>query len=208
MSGKAEDKAELQRMCGLEERPDTPIIAMVSRLAAHKGFDLVMRILDELIKYNDVQFVLLGTGDFAIENYFRDLERRYPGKVCAMLEYNKALSKKIYAGADMFLMPSKSEPCGLAQMIASRYATVPVVRRCGGLADTIYPFNEYTGEGNGFSFNNYNAHDMKNVIDYALLMYKDKEKWKTVMNNAITTDFSWAASAGKYIELYKKIIRK
>ncbi len=206
LSGKAADKRELQQLCGFEEDPEIPIIAMVSRLAAHKGFDLVCRVLEEIVCQNRVQFVLLGTGEQALEHYFTDLAYRYPDKVCVKLEYNKVLSKKFYAGADLFLMPSKSEPCGLAQMIASRYGTVPVVRECGGLADTIRPYNEYDETGNGFSFANYNAHDMKHVIDYALAMYSDKAKWRKLVRNVMNVDFSWSVSAKKYIDIYRSLM--
>ena len=206
MSGKAVDKADLQRTCGLVENPNFPIIAMVSRLASHKGFDLVRRVIEEIVNYGNVQFVLLGTGERELEDFFRGLEHRHPGMVCAWIEYNKSVSKKIYAGADLFLMPSKSEPCGLAQMIASRYATVPIVRQCGGLADTIKPFNEYEGTGNGFSFSNYNAHDMKNVINYALSVYFDAPKWRSLLKNVISVDFSWNVSAKKYIDIYKSLM--
>ncbi len=206
LSGKAEDKAELQRLCGFKVDPATPIIAMVSRLAAHKGFDLVRHVLEEIIMKNDVQFVLLGTGETVLEEYFKDLAMRYPEKVCIKLEYNKVLSKKFYAGADMFLMPSKSEPCGLSQMIASRYGTVPIVRECGGLADTIKAYNEYDGSGNGFSFKNYNAHEMMKVINYALTMYSDKSKWTQLVRNVMKVDFSWNVSAKKYIDIYSALL--
>lgn len=206
LAGKAIDKAELQKYAGFKVKEDIPIIAMVSRLASHKGFDLVKHVLEEIIINNDIQFILLGTGEEALEKYFTYLADKYPEKVCVKLEFNKVLSKKIYAGADMFLMPSKSEPCGLSQMIASRYGTVPIVRECGGLADTIRAFNEYTGEGNGFSFKRYNAHDMKNVIDYALVMYKDDAKWSHLVKNVMKMDFSWNVSAKKYIDIYKKLL--
>ena len=206
MSGKGDDKAELQKIAGFEIKPDTPIIAMVSRLASHKGFDLVKCVLEEIIVNNDVQFVLLGTGETELENYFKDLAYRHPDKVCIKLEFNKALSKKFYAGADLFLMPSKSEPCGLSQMIASRYGTVPIVRECGGLADTIHAYNENDGSGNGFSFKNYNAHDMMHVINYALQMYHDHSKWSNLVENVMKTDFSWNVSAKKYIDIYNKLV--
>lgn len=206
MSGKAADKEELQSIAGFENKPDTPIIAMVSRLASHKGFDLVKCVLEEIIVKNDVQFVLLGTGETELENYFKDLAYRYPDKVCIKLEFNKALSKKLYAGADMFLMPSKSEPCGLSQMIASRYGTVPIVRECGGLADTIHAYNENDGSGNGFSFTNYNAHDMMHVIDYALDMYRDHSKWTNLVENVMKIDFSWNVSAKRYIDIYDSLV--
>ncbi len=206
MSGKAVDKAELQKLAGFEEKPDTPIIAMVSRLASHKGFDLVKCVLEEIIAKNDVQFVLLGTGETELEEYFRYLAEKYPSQVCVRFEFNKALSKKFYAGADLFLMPSKSEPCGLSQMIASRYGTVPIVRACGGLADTIEPYNEYDGSGNGFRFDNYNAHDMMHVIDYALSLYREHSKWSDLVKNVMNVDFSWNVSAKKYIDIYKNML--
>ncbi len=205
-SGKAKDKEELQMLCGFESAPDTPLIVMVSRLAAHKGFDLVRRILEEFLVHNDVQFALLGTGEYELEDYFSDLTRRHGDKCHAILEYNKALSKKFYAGADLFLMPSKSEPCGLAQMIASRYGAVPVVRETGGLADTIHPYNVNTGEGNGFSFANYNAHEMMHVLEEALALFRNKEAWDTLVTRVMKMDFSWEASAGQYIELYRSML--
>lgn len=206
MSGKAVDKAELQELCGFDVDPDTPIIAMVSRLASHKGFDLVRHVLEEIIVKNKVQFVLLGTGETDLESYFKNLAHRYPKQVAIKLEYNKALSKKFYAGADMFLMPSKSEPCGLSQMIASRYGTVPIVRECGGLADTIHAYDETNGSGNGFSFTNYNAHDMMNVIGYALKLYSDQSKWSGLVKNVMNVDFSWNVSAKKYIDIYNSLM--
>ena len=206
MAGKAADKAELQEICGLDVNPDTPIIAMVSRLASHKGFDLVKHVLEEIIVTNNVQFVLLGTGEAEFENYFKDLAYRYPKQVAIRLEYNKALSKKFYAGADLFLMPSKSEPCGLAQMIASRYGTVPIVRECGGLADTIKPYNEYEETGNGFTFTNYNAHDMMHTINYAIKLYCDHSKWSNLVKNVMKIDFSWNVSAKRYIDIYTSLV--
>ena len=202
LSGKAVDKAELEDVCGFAHAPDTPIVAMVSRLASHKGFDLVRCVLEEIVTTENVRFVLLGTGEVALEEFFRDLAARYPDRVAIRLEYNKALSKKFYAGADLFLMPSKSEPCGLSQMIASRYGTVPLVRECGGLADTIRPYNEYEETGNGFTFTNYNAHDMMNVIRYALRLFADHSKWDKLVKNAMNVDFSWNVSAKRYIDIY------
>ncbi len=206
MAGKADCKAELQELCGFDVSADTPVIAMVSRLASHKGFDLVKHILEEFIIHNKVQFVLLGTGETELENFFAALAFRYPKQVCVKLEYNKALSKKFYAGADLFLMPSKSEPCGLSQMIASRYGTVPVVRECGGLADTIRPYNEHDGSGNGFTFTNYNAHDMMHVLEYALSLYADHTKWDELVGNVMKVDFSWTVSAKKYIDIYTSLV--
>ena len=206
LSGKVKDKLDLQRACGFREDPDVPLIAMVSRLASHKGFDLVRHIIEEFVLQNDVQFALLGTGEYELEDFFGALANKYPEKVCAKLEYNKSLSKKFYAGADMFLMPSKSEPCGLAQMIASRYGTVPVVRETGGLYDTIKGYNRYTGEGNGFSFANYNAHEMKHILEEALQLYRNKDAWNALVKNVMAVDFSWNSSAEKYISLYTSMM--
>jgi starch synthase len=202
--GKAENKAELQRILGLPESPTTPIIAMVSRLASHKGFDLVRRVLEEMLQWN-IQFVLLGTGEAALEEYFNDLAIRYPSKVGVVLAFNKALSKQIYAGADMFLMPSKSEPCGLSQMIASVYGAVPIVREIGGLYDTIKPFNPETGEGNGITFVSYNAHDMMDAVRRAVTLYENGDQWNALTYNAMTHDFSWAASAKGYFGIYNTL---
>ncbi len=204
-SGKAQNKAELQRLFGLPEAPEVPIIAMVSRLASHKGFDLVKYAMERLLT-NNVQFVLLGTGETELENFFSNLQRQYPDKVGVKLIYNKDLSKKIYAGADLFLMPSKSEPCGLAQMIASRYGTVPIVREVGGLFDTIHPFNPVTGEGNGLTFCNYDALDMLDAILRGISLYQDEKKWKILRRNVMEIDFSWNASAIRYFDLYQDLL--
>ncbi len=204
ISDKAENKKALQRRFGLPERDDVPLIAMVSRLASHKGFDLVRHVADDILS-GDVQLVLLGTGEAELEDFFSDLARRYPEKCGVMLAFNKDLAKQIYASADIFLMPSKSEPCGLAQMIASRYGTVPVVRETGGLYDTIKPYNPETGEGNGITFVTYNAHDMLNAIHRACAFYNDADRWSELVKNAMSVDFSWNASAKKYLEMYDNL---
>ncbi len=198
VSNKAICKEELQRMLNLPVKPDTPIIAMITRLVAHKGLDLVREVIEQVLR-QDVQFVLLGTGDSTYENYFSDLARRYPGKVVSIISFNSDLSRKIYSGADLFLMPSKSEPCGLSQMISSRYGTVAIVRETGGLRDSIQP---YGAGGNGFTFHDYNAYDMLYVINEALGVYRNKEAWKELQKKAMLTDFSWATSAKYYIGLY------
>ena len=198
VSNKSICKEELQRMLNLPVKPDTPIIAMITRLVAHKGLDLVREVIEQVLR-QDVQFVLLGTGDSTYENYFSDLARRYPGKVVSIISFNSDLSRKIYSGADLFLMPSKSEPCGLSQMIASRYGTVAIVRETGGLRDSIQP---YGAGGNGFTFHDYNAYDMLYVINEALGVYRNKEAWKELQKKAMLTDFSWATSAKYYIGLY------
>ena len=205
LSGKAVCKKELQALAGLPQDEKIPVVSMVSRLASHKGFDLVQYIIPEILSFG-IQFVLLGTGESDIENYFVDLQNRYPKQVRVFLEFNKDLSKKIYAGSDIFLMPSKSEPCGLAQMISSRYGTVPVVRETGGLYDTIKPYNKYTGEGNGFTFANYNAHEMKDAIGRAVELFKDEQKWNDIVRKIMNIDFSWNCSAEKYVDLYKKLV--
>ena len=199
--GKAVNKAALQREFGLPERPDVPVIAMVSRLASHKGFDLVRRVADEIMQ-NDLQFVLLGTGECELEDFFGELGRRYPDKCGVKLAFDKKLAKQIYAGADIFLMPSKSEPCGLAQMIASRYGTVPIVRETGGLYDTIKAYNTTEQTGNGITFRTYNAHDMLDAVRRAISFYNDKAEWSVLVSNAMRMDFSWSASAKKYLEMY------
>ena len=207
LKGKIECKRQLQEMCGLEQNPEVPVVSMISRLASHKGFDLVKFILPEMLDLG-IQFVLLGTGEYELEEYFKSIQARYPDKVKVFLEFNKDLSKKIYAGSDIFLMPSKSEPCGLSQMICSAYGTVPVVRETGGLYDTIKPYNMYNGEGNGFTFANYNAHEMKDAVARAVDLYKDKKKWSALVKTAMETDFSWNVSANKYIEMYRNVINK
>ncbi len=200
MSNKAVNKAELQKMLNLPEKPDTPVISMISRLVSHKGFDLVLNIIEELLQ-SDVQFVVLGTGDSYYENFFKDLARRYPDKMSAQIMFNNDLSRKIYAGSDIFLMPSKSEPCGLSQMIACRYATIPVVRETGGLYDSIKPLQ------NGYTFTNYNAHDMLYVIREAVSDYKNKDVWSKLMYRAATSDFSWTNSAKQYEALYMSMLK-
>jgi len=199
--GKSICKKELQKMLGLPEK-DVPMIAMITRLVAHKGLDLVCQTIESVLQ-EDVQFVLLGTGDSYYENFFGDLAKRYEGKMSCIIAFNGDLSRKIYSGADIFLMPSKSEPCGLSQMISSRYATVPIVRETGGLFDSIKP---YGNGGNGFTFANYNAEDMRYVIFEAVSLFKDKEKWQQLMKKAATTDFSWQKSADDYKALYLKTL--
>ena len=205
LGGKAQNKAELRRRFGLEEDASAPVIAMVSRLAEHKGLELVMCVADEIVG-DGAQFVLLGTGEYRYEEFFRNFAYRHPGRAGISISYDRKLSKLIYAGADMFLMPSKSEACGLAQMIASRYGTVPIVRETGGLYDTIKP---YTPEGgNGFTFANFNAHDMLYVIREAEAVYRYKSKWNALVKKIMKIDFSWNASAKKYLETYDKLLGK
>ncbi len=196
--GKSICKSEMQKMFGLPVK-DVPVIGMITRLVSHKGIELVKTVAEDIL-HEDIQLVFLGTGDVAYENYFRDLGRKYESKVSANIAFNPDLSRKIYSGADIFLMPSISEPCGLSQMIASRYATVPIVRETGGLYDSIKP---YGAGGNGFTFASCNPYDMLYVIHEALDTYKKKEEWQALMKKAATTDFSWLHSAEEYKKLYE-----
>lgn len=201
LSGKKICKAELQKMLGLPVREDVPMIAIISRLVSHKGIDLVKGVIESLLS-QDVQVVILGKGETSYENFFSHIASCYQGKCATVIAFNQDLSRKIYSGADIFLMPSKMEPCGLAQMISSRYGTVPVVRETGGLNDSIKP---YTGEsGNGFTFHDYNAHDMLYVINEAIRTYYDKNAWETLVKRVMTTDFSWGNQAGEYEKIYNK----
>ena len=190
-------KTELQKMLGLPVK-DVPMIAMISRLVSHKGLDLVKTVAEDIL-HEDIQFVLLGTGDVSYEECFKDLGRRYEGKASVNIAFNGDLSRKIYSGADLFLMPSLSEPCGLSQMIASRYATVPVVRETGGLYDSIKP---YGAGGNGFTFSSCNPYDMLYVIHEAIDTYKNKAAWVDLMKKVLSVDFSWSRSAEEYKKLY------
>ena len=201
--GKAFNKAELQKELGLPIKPDTPVIGIVSRLVKHKGFDLVTRVFEEILQ-EDVQFVILGSGDWEFETFFHDMAAKYPDKVSCVLGFVPALAHKIYAAADIFLMPSQSEPCGLAQMVALRYGTIPIVRETGGLNDTIKDSGD--GEGNGFTFKLFNAHDMLDAVRRALQGYANKEGWEILKERAMKCDNSWGKSANEYIRLYKSIL--
>ena len=196
-------KEELQKMFNLPVKPDTPMIAIISRLVAHKGLDLVRTVIEEVLR-QDVQVVILGKGDSAYENYFSDLARKYVGKLVTVIAFNPDLSRKIYSGADLFLMPSKSEPCGLSQMIASRYGTVPIVRETGGLYDSIKPVGN---GGNGFTFANYNAYDMLYVIREAINCYHNKEFWPQLVKRVMQVDFSWQRSAKEYEKVYGEMLK-
>ncbi len=202
ISGKAVNKAELQKEMGLPKKADTALIGIVSRLVGHKGLDLVQHIFEELLE-NDVQFVILGSGEWQYENFFRQMQEKYPDKVAIRTGFIPELAHKIYAGADIFLMPSKSEPCGLAQMVALRYGTVPIVRETGGLNDTIKDSGD--NMGNGFTFKQYNAHDMMYAVKRSLDGYKDKDGWAILRRRAMECDNSWAKSAGEYIKLYRSL---
>ncbi len=206
LSGKAACKKALQEELGLEVNPDLPIIGMVGRLSSQKGLDLVDYIITDLMAER-VQFVVLGMGESRYVNLFSWAEGEYRGRVAARFTMDAGLAHRIYAGCDMFLMPSQFEPCGLSQMIAMRYGTVPIVRETGGLRDTVLSYNEYTGAGNGFSFFNYNAHDMLHVIQRALGYYRDnKDVWTLLQKRGMEGDYSWDRSAAKYVELYRGLI--
>ena len=197
-------KQDVQRLFGLPESPQTPLVAMISRLAAHKGFDMVRMVMERMMNL-DLQFVLLGTGESELENFFDGVQRRYPHKCKVMLAYNKAVAKRIYAGADIFLMPSKSEPCGLAQMMACRYGTVPVVHEVGGLYDTIKAYDPTTGKGNGVTFKSCDPDDLFDAVMRALALYGDEKNWRKITTNAMSSDFSWQSSARAYLDLYSSI---
>ena len=175
---------------------------MVTRMTEQKGFDLVACCLDELMSHEDMQFVLLGSGDERFENFMRAAEYRYKGRLAAYIGYNEELAHLVYAGSDFFLMPSRFEPCGLSQMIAMRYGSLPIVRETGGLRDTVMPYNKYTGEGNGFSFANYDAWEMRDTVKYALSCWNDKEAMRGLINNAMLADFGFELSAQEYAKLY------
>ena len=203
LNGKAKDKKHLQEISGLEIRADVPVISMVSRLVDMKGVELVKQCIGGVLN-NDVQLVILGTGDREYEDFFRWLASAYPGKVAAHITFNGKLSHEIYAGSDIFLMPSMSEPCGLAQMIACRYGTVPIIRETGGLKDSIKDCS--TGEGNGFTFATKNQADLYDAIMRALALYNNKEQWSALVKYIMGLDFSWKKSADAYMQIYKDLI--
>ena len=203
---KSKNKVALQKELGLTVDDKKMMIGIVSRLTDQKGFDLIAYIMDELCQ-DDVQIVVLGTGEERYENMFRHFDWKYNEKVSANIYYSDALSHKIYAAADAFLMPSLFEPCGLSQLMALRYGTVPIVRETGGLKDTVEPYNEYESTGTGFSFTNYNAHEMLGTIRYAEKIYYDKKReWNKIVDRGIASDFSWDISAKKYTEMYDWLI--
>lgn len=200
--GKAVCKAKLQEELGLEVRDDRPLMVMVTRLTRQKGLDLVMYALDRILS-GGVQVAVLGTGDRDYEDGLRYFQDKYPGTMAARIEFDPALSQRMYAAADMFLMPSKFEPCGLSQIIAMRYGTLPIVRETGGLKDTVQPYNEFTGEGTGFSFSNFNGDEMGDaVFRAARLFWDNREAWNQLVTQAMSQDFSWTRSADKYLDLY------
>lgn len=202
---KKENKLKLQEELGLELDADKPMIGLIGRLVAHKGIDIVQFVLDEMMS-EDIQLVLIGKGDPGYQRYFMQKMEQYRGRLHTFIGFSPDLANKLYASADMFLMPSKSEPCGLAQMIALRYGTIPIVRETGGLKDSVRPFDLDTGEGNGFTFNSYNAHDMLGAVRRALAAYADGTLWRAVVKNAFASDFGWEKSAVEYINLYKNML--
>ena len=206
LSGKKANKAALQKELGLSVRESAFVIGIVSRLTEQKGFYLVSYIMDDLVSQLDVQIVILGTGESKFENVFHHFHSQYPDKVSAYIGYSEEKAHKIYASADAFLMPSLFEPCGLSQMISMRYGTIPIVRETGGLKDTVQAYNEYENTGTGFSFCNFNADDMKYVVEYAYHVFRDERKaWEDMMQRAMAQDFSWNKSAGEYEKLYDSL---
>ncbi|MBQ6061191.1 MAG: glycogen synthase GlgA [Clostridia bacterium] len=205
MGGKAACKKALQEELGLDVRPDVPIIGMVGRLSNQKGLDLVDYVIADIMRL-DIQLVVLGMGEGRYFNLFSWAEGEYKGRVAARFTMDHALAHKIYAGADMFLMPSQFEPCGLSQMIAMRYGTVPIVRETGGLRDTVLSYNEFSGEGNGFTFFNYNAHDMLHTIERAVDYYlHHRDIWQIIQKRGMEGDYSWTHSAGEYMKIYRDL---
>ncbi|MEG1426938.1 MAG: glycogen/starch synthase, partial [Oscillospiraceae bacterium] len=206
LSGKAENKQKLQERLCLEQDPTVPLVGMVTRLVSHKGLDLVKEGVDNVLRYTNAQFVVLGSGDWEYESFFKEMQAKYPGRFVLCVGFVPELSRKIYAGADIFLMPSKSEPCGLSQMISLRYGTIPVVRQTGGLKDSITDSRD--GVGNGFTFLTYNSADMLSSLHAAIYAYNsDKAGWKALVERAMNCDNSWGKSAKEYIKLYKLITK-
>jgi len=208
LEGKAANKAALQEELGLEVNPDVPVIGMVGRLSGQKGLDLVERVLPEIMA-TGAQLVVLGMGENKYVDLFSWAQWKYPGQMAACFQMNHALAHKIYAGADMFLMPSMFEPCGLSQLISLRYGPLPIVRETGGLRDTVLAYNEYTGDGNGFTFLNYNAHDMLHVIEQAVELFRTKkaEVWDVLAKRAMSGSYGWDQSAQNYIDMYNELVK-
>ena len=205
LEGKAVNKAKLQERLGLAVDPDVPLIGMVTRLVSHKGLDLVKGGVDNIMTYSNAQFVVLGSGDWEYEQFFKEMQAKYPGRFVLCQGFVPELARKIYGGSDIFLMPSKSEPCGLSQMVALRYGSIPVVRETGGLKDSITDSGD--GKGNGFTFQTYDTQDMLNSVHRAIYAYNEsKEGWKVLVERAMACDNSWGRSANDYIRLYKQLI--
>ncbi|MBE6048997.1 MAG: glycogen synthase GlgA [Clostridium sp.] len=204
LKDKLTNKEELQKELGLYQSRTTPMIGMVTRLTSQKGIDLIVNIADRLLQ-QDVQLVILGTGDKHFEDHFKWLDYRYGNKVSANIKFDNALAHKIYAASDMFLMPSLFEPCGLGQLIALRYGSIPIVRETGGLRDTVQAYNQFDETGNGFSFANFNADEMLNIIQYAIGIYYDKRQWNKIIRHAMNSDNSWSRSADAYLNMYNEL---
>jgi starch synthase len=205
LSNKELNKEELQKELNLPVNKDTPMIGLVSRLTHQKGCDLIIKILDDLLK-EDIQIVILGTGDYMYEESFKSFGAKYSNKLSANIRFSNELAHKIYAASDMFLMPSLFEPCGLGQLIALRYGSVPIVRETGGLKDTVSPYNEYDESGNGFGFRNYSHEELLAIIKYAISIFKDKDGWNKIVKNAMESDNSWIKSAREYMRIYRELI--
>lgn len=207
IDNKVQNKLSLQRELGLPQKKDTPMIGLISRLTHQKGCDLIVNMIDRLLQ-RDIQLVILGTGDYWYEETFKNLQYRYPDKVSANIKFDNTLAHKIYAATDMFLMPSLFEPCGLGQLIALRYGSIPIVRETGGLKDTISPYNQYNGVGNGFGFKNFNSNELMQIIEYALTIYNDKNAWNNIIRQAMNSDNSWEKSAMQYKCLYEGVVNR
>ena len=203
--GKAACKKALQEQMGMAVRDDVPLIGIVSRLVEHKGLDLIKEVMEKSLWERDVQYVVLGSGEWQYETFFRELHNKYPDKIGVTIGFVPDLARKIYAGADLFIMPSKSEPCGLSQMVALRYGTLPIVRETGGLKDSITDCGD--GEGNGFTFKTYNAYDMLGAIYRGVEAYNDKQGWQVLVKRALECDMSWGKSANEYIRMYKSLLK-
>lgn len=205
LDGKKKDKYELQKKFGLKTNPNIPIISMVVRLVQPKGIDLVKEVFEEIIS-KDIQLIIQGTGDKVYEDYFKQKEDFHKDKLVFCSYFSVETANQIYAGSDLFLMPSKSEPCGLSQMISATYGTIPIVRETGGLYDSITPFNVVTEEGNGITFKTFNAHDMLDAIERALVLFNDEKKWRILVKNSMKSDFSWKYRVEEYIKTYKALL--
>ena len=202
LRGKAKCKAALQERLGLQVRPEVPVFAMVTRMTEQKGFDLVAAVIDDMMTWSDMQFVLLGSGDKRFEEFMRNAENRWKGRLCSYIGYNEDLAHLIYAGSDFYVMPSRFEPCGLSQMIAMRYGSIPIVRETGGLRDTVQPYNRFTGEGTGFTFSRYDAYDLKETMYRALECWSNDEIMNGLIQHAMAADFGFGLSAEEYARTY------
>jgi starch synthase len=205
MEGKLKNKRFLQERLGLAVRDEAPMVIMITRLVGHKGVDLVQAVMDDLM-WDDLQLVIIGTGEWQYEEMFRSYAGRFPAKMSANIVFDNTLAHQAYAGADMVLMPSKQEPCGLTQLIGMRYGTIPIVRETGGLFDTVPAYNIETGEGNGFTFKSYNAHDMLGAVRRAEALFHDKEHWNQLQQSVMAYDSSWKRSVQEYWDIYRSLV--